>query len=95
MGVWRLGFLWSLVLGFWDFFQGQFNREPAPLPDRAAHRHLAAMRLGDVFDDGQTDADALSFAAQFGAAAIERLENLLVFVRRNAVAVVFDEQVDG
>ena len=58
MEVWRLGFLWSLVLGFWDFFQGQFNREPAPLPDRTADRYRSAMRFDDMFDNGQTDADA-------------------------------------
>src|SRR2546427_5707225 len=53
------------------------------------------MGFDDVLHDGQTDADALRFAAQFGAAAIERLEYFLVLFWRNAVAVVFDKQVDG
>ena len=53
------------------------------------------MRFDDMFDDRQTDADAPSFAAQFGAAAIKRLKNLLVFFGWNALAVVFDKQADG
>ena len=53
------------------------------------------MRFNNVFDNGQADADPLSFAAQFGASAIKRLEYFLVLVRWNAVAVVFDKQVDG
>ena len=86
-----LEFLWSLALGFWDFFHRQFNREAAPLPDRAADRYRSAMRFDDMFDNSQTDADPPGFAAQFGAAAIKRLKNLLVFFRWNAVAVIFDK----
>ena len=55
---------------------GQLNREPAALADCALHAHPAAVGFDDVFDDAQADADALGFAAQLGAAAVEALEDL-------------------
>jgi hypothetical protein len=48
------------------------------------------MRLDDVLDDAEPDAHALGFAAEFGAASIKALENLFMFLRRNAGAVVGD-----
>ena len=83
----------SLEFGFWDLIQGQFNRESAPLPDGAAHKHPTTVRFDDMFHDGQTDADALGFAAQFGSAPIKRFEYSLVLFRRNAVAAVFDPKL--
>src|SRR5262245_54902016 len=70
--------------------QGQLNGEPASLSDSTAHEHAAAVRFDDMFYDSQADADALGFAAQFGAAPVKRLEDFPVFLRRNAVAAVRD-----
>ena len=87
--------MWSLCFGRWELLPGQFNGEPTASANLALDPHTATVRIDDVFDDGQTDADALGFAAQFGAAAVKRLENLLVLSWRNAFAEVLDEQVDG
>jgi hypothetical protein len=65
-----------------------------PCPDGAAHQHAAAVGLHNMFHNGQTNSDALGFAAQFRAAPVKSLENLPVLLRRNAGALVFHPKAD-
>ena len=61
-----------------------------PWPRLAFDPHPPAMRLDDVFHDAQADSNTLRLAPQLGTAPVKPLENFLVFLRRNARAVVGD-----
>ena len=52
------------------------------------------MRFNDVFDDAQTNANPLRLPAQFGTAAVKPLEDALLFLERNAFALVFDPEAE-
>ncbi len=69
---------------------GYFNRKPASLAHGAPDGNPPAVRFDDVLDDAQTDADALGFAPQLRPAPVEALEDSLLFLRRDAVAMIFD-----
>ena len=56
---------------------------------------LAAVGFDGVLDDAEADADALGFAAEFGAETIELFEDALVFGGRDAGAAVLEGDVDG
>jgi len=62
------------------------------LANRTPDEHSSAVRFNNVFDNAQANPYALRLAPQLGAAPVEALENLVVFVRRDAVAVVFDPE---
>ncbi len=64
--------------------------EAAPLADGTAQVDSATMCLDDVFDNSQTQANALRVALQFRATPIEPFEDSGVVFRWNAFAVVFD-----
>ena len=53
------------------------------------------MRFNDMFHNAEPDANTLGFTTQLGSAPVEAFENLPVFVRRNAVAVILDEEDDS
>ena len=53
------------------------------------------MGFDDVLHDAQSDAHALGLAPQLGAAAVEAFEDLFLFGRGDAVAVVFDPEEDS
>ena len=61
----------------------------------AVEEDLAAVGFDGVLDDAEADTDALGFAAEFGAEAIELFEDALVFGQGNAGAAVLDGDVDG
>src|ERR1035438_5771940 len=77
-------------ISYWNF-----NYKPATLADGALHEHPSAVRLDDMFHEAQTDSNTLRLALQLGTAPVKPLENLFVFLRRNARTVVADEQVYG
>ena len=79
-------------LGF--LVHGQFKGEPAALADFASDADSAAVRLDDVLDEGEADADPLGFATEFGAAAIKPFEDPFVFGGRDAFALVLDPEPD-
>jgi len=65
------------------------------LSDRALDNDSAAVGFDDVFDDAQADSNALGLAAQFRATTIKPLEDALVFLGRDAFAVVGDGEEEG
>jgi len=50
--------------------------------------HAAAVGFDNVFHHAQANADALRFAAQFGAQPVKTLENFLLLGQGDAGAVV-------
>ena len=66
--------------------RGTWMRNVLPLPDGAVHRDAAAVRLGDVLDDGQTQARAAQIAAAGLVDAVEPLEEPRQVLARYAAA---------
>jgi hypothetical protein len=64
------------------------------LTDGAVDEHPPAVGFDDVFHNAQANADALRLAPQFGAGAIEALEDLLLLRGWDAVAMVLDPEVE-
>src|ERR1051326_9442879 len=79
------GFTRSFVI-----FQTQFNRKPAPFPNRAPHPHPSSMRLYNMFHNAQSNSHPLRFASQLRPAPIKPLKDLFLFLRRYPLAVVLD-----
>ena len=60
------------------------QRKFAAVTRLALDGYATSVGRDDVANDGEADADAGGFTAQFGAASVERFENLLVLGRRDA-----------
>ena len=68
--------------------------ESGALTRFALEQDAAAVGFGDVFDDGEADADAFGFAAEFGAKAIKLVEDAVVLGGGNAGAAILDGDVE-
>ena len=73
-----------------DIGQRQIERERAALARRAEQADFAAQQRRQFAGDGQAQARAAVFAAGAGVGLLERLEDQLLFFRRDADARVAD-----
>src|ERR1041385_2229019 len=72
------GFTRSFVI-----FQRQFDRKPAPFPNRAPHPHPSSMRLHNMFHDAQPNPHPLRFPPQLRPPPIKPLKFLPLSPRRS------------
>ena len=85
----------SVFIRGFNRVHGQFNRKPAAFAGFAFDAYPTAVGLDDMFDEAQADSNTLRLAPQLGTAPVKPLENLFVFLRRYARAVVADRKDEG
>ena len=72
----------------------QNDGEGAALAWFAGDVNCPGVRIHNMLHNAQTDSDALSFAAKFGAAAVKALENFFAFGGWDAGPLVVDLYVE-
>ena len=73
--------------------QGECEEEGRPLPQPAFDAHLAAMRLDDMFDDGQPQPRAALLARAGFVHAVKTLEQTNLLLGRDPRPLILDGEV--
>lgn len=81
---------WAVARSCVPWFQGQFDGEAGAVSGLAVDADTSLMGVDQLADDGEAEADAGGFAAQFTAATDEGFEDAPVIGGGDAGAVILD-----